>query len=216
VVAAKATARRGLIRVLTRVGGLPGLRTVSEIGMRVTFDQLAGDWDRIRADPVYKAGFEFALDELPGRIPQLADEPYAECNVLDVACGTGLASAVLHERFPHARVVGVDISEQMVRLAATNVPGVEFVAGTSAGLPFADGEFDLIVSVDGVFSEPELARVLAPDGAIALVYTRGKACPVARPVEGIAEGLTRAGLECQTHKGSPGPWVVWAYRSPQT
>lgn len=58
-------------------------------------------------------------------------------SVLDLACGTGIYSRILR-RWGAARVVGVDLSEDMVRVAraheAEDPLGVEYVVGDVAGL----------------------------------------------------------------------------------
>jgi SAM-dependent methyltransferase len=93
--------------------------------------------------------------------------------VLDVATGTGLAAAAAARR--GAQVVGVDVAEAMVEQARSLHPEVEFLQGDVYALPFADGGFDAVLCNFGLlhFGRPEdaageLARVLAPGGALAL------------------------------------------------
>lgn len=69
--------------------------------------------------------------------------------VLDLACGTGIFTRVFR-RWGAARVLGVDISEDMVRVAraheADNPLGVEYVVGDVAALGDL-GQFDCAVGV---------------------------------------------------------------------
>lgn len=71
-----------------------------------------------------------------------------EC-VLDAGCGSGRLTRVLAEGLPRGRVVGLDLSRNMVQLARQNLadlgPRVEFVAADLAALPF-NACFDGIVS----------------------------------------------------------------------
>jgi SAM-dependent methyltransferase len=97
--------------------------------------------------------------------------------VLDVATGSGNAAvaAVRHG----CEVVGVDYVPKLLqrgreRVAAEGLP-VWFVEGDAQALPFADEEFDAVLSVYGVMFAPdqqatadELVRVTAPGGTIAL------------------------------------------------
>lgn len=92
---------------------------------------------------------------------------------LDVATGPGYVAARAAER--GASVVGVDVAEEMVALARTQQPGIEFVRGDAEELPFADGSFDAVVANFMILhvAKPERAaaeahRVLPPGGRVAL------------------------------------------------
>jgi SAM-dependent methyltransferase len=95
--------------------------------------------------------------------------------VLDAACGVGYGSAVL-ARGGAKRVVGIDTSEAALRAArAGAIPETEFVSADIRALPFADGEFDLVVSFETIehVEDPEraldeLRRVLAPEGVLVI------------------------------------------------
>src|SRR4051794_5019996 len=82
--------------------------------------------------------------------------------LLDVGCGTGNA-ALLAAR-AGADVVGVDPATRLLavareRAAASGVDA-EFVEGRAEALPFADGYFDVAISVFGVIFADD------PEGAI--------------------------------------------------
>lgn len=182
------------------------LRPLGELGMRLLFDNVAGRWDAIRSDPVYLDALRSALDELPTR---RGSDDFTPTTALDVACGTGLATRVLVDRFTRARVSGIDIAPSMVTLAREAVPEATFVAGSALELPFEDGEFELVVALDGVFSTRELTRVTAPGGAIVIVYSRGGSIPVRRDVGELATAFAAEGLE--TASRADEAWVVWAW-----
>ncbi len=42
--------------------------------------------------------------------------------ILDIGCGSGNSSRVLKERFPSAKITGIDSSEDMIESAAGKVP----------------------------------------------------------------------------------------------
>lgn len=69
-------------------------------------------------------------------------------HVLDVGCGPGNSTRVLRERFPDARILGVDSSPEMIAAARTNLPEGEF-ALCDAGKelpPLGVGRFDVVFS----------------------------------------------------------------------
>ncbi|MBW1645751.1 MAG: class I SAM-dependent methyltransferase, partial [Deltaproteobacteria bacterium] len=87
--------------------------------------------------------------------------------VLDVACGTADLSLAVRERNPGARVVGLDFSEEMLRLAAAKVArrglasSVVFVAGSAEELPFADNLFAGLTIAFGIRNVIDRPRALA-------------------------------------------------------
>jgi demethylmenaquinone methyltransferase/2-methoxy-6-polyprenyl-1,4-benzoquinol methylase len=99
--------------------------------------------------------------------------------ILDVASGTAGVALQLAAR-SRARVVGVDLTEQMLRQGLRRVAAagltdrVGLVAGKAERLPFPDGYFDALTFTyllryvhDPQATLAELARVLKPGGAMA-------------------------------------------------
>ncbi|HXY38010.1 MAG TPA: class I SAM-dependent methyltransferase [Planctomycetaceae bacterium] len=62
-------------------------------------------------------------------------------SALDVGCGTGLSTRAIASVAD--RVVGIDASPEMLRLA-TSGPGIAYQQARAESLPFADWSFDLI------------------------------------------------------------------------
>ena len=102
-------------------------------------------------------------------------------HVLDVATGPGtLARLVAEILGPRSRVVGVDISPQMLAQAKAAPPvenGAElaFLEAPAENLPFPDAQFDAVLCQQGLhfFSDQlgalkEIKRVLKPGGRLAL------------------------------------------------
>jgi len=124
-------------------------------------------------------------------IPHLLNsvKPINGKKLLDVACGPGyVAEAALSMG---AKPVGVDFSEEMVRLAKARNPAIEFQEGDAQALRDADSSFDVLVMNFGVLhlSKPELAfseaaRVLRPTGRLGFtVWARPEHSPGAKLVE---------------------------------
>jgi ubiquinone/menaquinone biosynthesis C-methylase UbiE len=96
--------------------------------------------------------------------------------VLDVACGTGaLALAALERVGPEGALVGLDPSPDMLSVARRNSTQIDWREGQAEALPFADQQFDAVVSQFGfMFFEDragalrEMMRVLRPDGRLAV------------------------------------------------
>jgi demethylmenaquinone methyltransferase / 2-methoxy-6-polyprenyl-1,4-benzoquinol methylase len=99
--------------------------------------------------------------------------------VCDVATGTAGVALQLARR-THARVVGLDLSEEMLRRGLDNVreanmdARIQFVVGNGERLPFTDGAFDALTFTylfryveDPQATLRELARVVKPGGKIA-------------------------------------------------
>jgi len=91
--------------------------------------------------------------------------------VLDVGCGTGRFAAALVRR---SRVWAVDPSPEMLEVARRRAPGVRFKQASAYALPFKDAWFEratmwLVVHLlERPRAFPELRRVLAPGGRLAL------------------------------------------------
>ncbi len=97
--------------------------------------------------------------------------------VLDVAAGSG--AAAIHAAWIGAEVVAAELSPRLIaagrRAAADRGLDVEWVEADVEALPFADDDFDAVVSVLGAMFAPhhqqtadELVRVCRPGGVIAL------------------------------------------------
>jgi SAM-dependent methyltransferase len=96
--------------------------------------------------------------------------PPAGRRTLEVGCGEGRVVRDL-AALGH-RVVGLDASPTLLRLAREEDPEGEYVLGDAADLPFEDGSFDLVVAFNSLMdvqdmpgAVAEAARVLEPGGS---------------------------------------------------
>ena len=121
----------------------------------------------------------------------------ADSRVLDVATGPGFVAKAAIAR--GARVVAVDQSAAMVRIARQRVPGLDVRTGTAERLGLPDGAYDAVVGgfVLNHLARPEraldeLVRVLAPRGRLALTVWD---LPAANRATGlIGEVVTALGI----------------------
>lgn len=123
--------------------------------VRERYDRLAGEYDRRWAEYI-RASSRHTLARAriaPGEM------------VLDVGCGTGAI-----QRASGLDIIGLDLSPGMLARATGPRAAADVVA-----LPFADGDFDVVVSASSLHYWPdpvralvEIRRVLKPRGRLVL------------------------------------------------
>jgi ubiquinone/menaquinone biosynthesis C-methylase UbiE len=115
-------------------------------------------------------------DHLPIVLPVLDRMRIAPAgNILDLGCGAGWLAPLLAEQVPEGRVVGMDVSDEMIRRARRNyadLDSVLFVVGEAEEIPWDANFFDRVISVESAYYWPdpqralqEIFRVLAEDGS---------------------------------------------------
>lgn len=104
-------------------------------------------------------------DHLPIVLPVLDQMKLApDENVLDVGSGAGWLVRLISERVPEGRVIGMDISDEMVRRARRNYVEVEnamFVIGGVDEIPWDANFFTHAISVESAYYWPDPARGLS-------------------------------------------------------
>ncbi len=103
---------------------------------------------------------------------------------LDVACGPGHLSINMARDLAIEEMIGVDLSEEMVKTASTNarsrdLANIRFEHGNATSLRFDDQSFDLCTMMDAAHHLPsldavssalgELERVCKPDGHVVIM-----------------------------------------------
>lgn len=100
-------------------------------------------------------------DHLPITLPVLEMMRLAPTdNVLDVGCGAGWLSRRLAELVPEGRVVGMDISDEMIRharRASVDFDNLMFVTGEVAQIPWQPHFFSHVISVESSYYWPDPA-----------------------------------------------------------
>lgn len=115
-------------------------------------------------------------DHLPITLPVLEKMRIgAADNVLDVGCGAGWLSRRLAKLVPQGRVVGMDVSDEMIRharRASTDFENLMFVTGEVQEIPWEPNFFTHTISVESSYYWPdsaagirEIFRVLKPGGS---------------------------------------------------
>lgn len=142
--------------------------------------------------------------------------------VLDLGCGAGMDLLLAAERVgPHGRVIGVDMTDEMIARARENVAraghaNIEVRKGLIEALPLASSSVDWVISNCVINLSPEkdrafaeIARVLKPGGTMVISDTVATNLPKwvkrssflycncvsgAISEEAYLEGLRKAGL----------------------
>jgi ubiquinone/menaquinone biosynthesis C-methylase UbiE len=119
-------------------------------------------------------------DHLPITLPVLEKMWLAATdNVLDVGCGAGWLSRRLAKMVPQGRVVGMDISDEMIhhaRRASVDFDNLIFVTGEVAAIPWQPHFFSHVISVESSYYWPDPAagikdifRVLTEGGSASIL-----------------------------------------------
>jgi arsenite methyltransferase len=152
--------------------------------------------------------------------------------VLDLGCGSGWATRLVANRFKPKKIVGVDISDEMVRRATEQSKGIaniEFLHGAAEKIPLPDRSIEKIFSIESFYYWPdqmtglqEVKRVLAPGGKLFILinlykdnhYSLRWAGELKVPVHALSEAeyidlLHQAGFKgieaCRIPDSSPTP-----------
>jgi SAM-dependent methyltransferase len=149
--------------------------------MTTTNDQIsptpAHDWRAAgaawgsRANDWACFGEQYAIDMALAVLPRLELGPGTA--VLDIACGAGLVARLADAT--GASVSGIDAAEELIAVARSRTPGADLRVGSMFALPWADGSFDAVMSINGIWGGcgdalDEAFRVLKPRGRIAISF----------------------------------------------
>ena len=147
--------------------------------LRSLYSRFSSFYDESMVDDL-----EYRAPALLGRAVASALGAHADLDVLDLGCGTGLAAAQLRTRA--RRLVGVDLSDSMVKVARTRgLYDALHVAEVTAFLTQTDRDaFHLITACDSLIYFGDLRQVivpaaqwLRPGGLIAFTVERSDRAP---------------------------------------
>jgi SAM-dependent methyltransferase len=161
-----------------------------------------------RAGPTHLAPLAAALLEV---------RPEPE-RALDVGTGLGDGALLISREFPHARVRGVDLSEEMVRKAQERIGldpegRVAFKVADASRLPFEDDSFDLVAQLNVPPFFAEIGRVLRPGGFAIVAASWGDSTPFYTPDSVLERGFRKVGLE-ESKRGEAAEGTYFVARRP--
>ena len=131
---------------------------------------------------------------------KLSRRGFSQGRIIDVGCGSGATNLVLAERFPQAELVGIDLSDPLLKLARDAAAKtsfgdrVTFEKADVHQIPYEDDSFDVVINANMVHlvEHPlpmldEIERVLAPGGHLFIIDLR-------RSLLGLFEDEIRSAL----------------------
>ena len=68
--------------------------------------------------------------------------------ILDAGCGEGFIDALLVEKFTCVNIVGLEFTNEAIRIARQMNPSVEYIQGDIAQMPFQDNSFDIVICTE--------------------------------------------------------------------
>ena len=105
-------------------------------------------------------------------------DPERPYKILEIGCGPGALAGVLHRWYPKAEITGLDRDSAFLDFARAHEPGITFLEGDAACLPFEDQSFDVSISytvqehVEPSAFWGEQRRVLKPGGVCLCLSAR--------------------------------------------
>ena len=155
----------------------------AHLGPRIVvgmYELAASRYDRIKQfDPDWET--RFVGEPIAGAIEQLSG-----ARVLDAGAGTGrVARALLPLVSSDLQLVCLEPSRKMLALGRQLAPGGTWLRGRVDPLPFPEGSFDIVVSLELLEFTPhpdqtlrELVRVLRPGGSLLVTNRVGREAPL--------------------------------------
>jgi Trans-aconitate methyltransferase len=131
--------------------------------------------------------------DLTSRI-RLQKKPH---KILDIGCGPGNSTHILAQQFPHACIIGIDSSENMIQVAKSTSIDLEadldfMICDAATGLPSLETDYDIVFSNAAIQWMPrhdELLRNmmgrLKPGGVMAVQTPLLEKHPLHRIIRGV-------------------------------
>jgi trans-aconitate 2-methyltransferase len=144
-------------------------------------------WDPGQYLRFYRDRQRPALDLLERILLETAED------IVDLGCGPGHITRILHSRWPLAQVIGVDRSAEMLEQAAAGAPGIqwrqadlaEWQPDHSVDLIYANASLHWLDDHQALF--PRLMTCLKPGGCLAVQMPRNHDRPAHQAAVEVAE-----------------------------
>jgi ubiquinone/menaquinone biosynthesis C-methylase UbiE len=118
-------------------------------------------------------------------VDKLVSRGFHRGRIIDVGCGFGAMNVVLAHRFVDSEIVGIDLSDPLLRLANRSAQAadlgdrVKFEKADVHQIPYDDDSFDVVINTNMVHlvDDPvqmlnELERILVPGGCLFIADIR--------------------------------------------
>ena len=110
--------------------------------IKETYNKIAKDYYSLRTKENPQGWFYNELLEMPTTLKLLGN--IKNKKILDLGCGIGIYTKILIKK--RAKVKGIDISEEEIKIAKRENPKVEFRIGDAEKLPYKNEEFDIVLA----------------------------------------------------------------------
>ncbi len=149
-------------------------RLIFEPSMRSLYQNIdffnVGDWSQ-GASTLPEACETLVRRHIDPILPQTAGN--SPVRILDVGCGLGAGTEIIAKHYPHAEVVGINISYRQIAYARQHHRLASYQVMDASNLMLPNEYFDLAVSVEAAFHFPSRAaflrsayRVLKPGSSL--------------------------------------------------
>ncbi|TDW92690.1 methyltransferase domain-containing protein [Kribbella sp. VKM Ac-2566] len=203
-----------LVRLIPADPGKPA-RKEAAASRRMSLDLALhpSTWSAEQADETVRRYTELAPvwdDERGGYRPvPLADAlerggPWPQGLCLEVGCGTGLLSGLLHGVW--SEVISLDLTWAM--LSRSTEPWR--IVGDASRLPVATASARAVVLADVPLFADEVVRTLAPDGVLVWSNALGEDAPHHVPIPTVLAALESVSGESWSAVTSHAGWGLWA------
>ena len=162
--------------------------------------------DNERSINATREGFEKSFSEAEFYNKQTRDEKHLNdiigflgiksgMKILDLGTGSGYLSFPIAKMYPEAEIKGLDILEKTLeanreRARRDNISNIRFVSYNGIDFPFADEEYDMIITRYSLHHFPEIEksisearRVLKPHGTLFISDPAPNDCDISRFVD---------------------------------
>lgn len=102
------------------------------------FDEISGYYDKM--NNFISLGTHYFIKKIALKSLKIKQNSY----ILDICCGTGDFTQIIDKIEPKAKVIGLDNSVEMLKLAKYKNPQKVFMHGDCINLPFKNSEFDYV------------------------------------------------------------------------
>lgn len=145
---------------------------------RAAYNTVAATYAELVGDTSFEAGIDLAMVE--HFLQQVGIN--REAQVLDAGCGAGRMMTYLKQLDPSVQLTGIDLAPGMVARARRNHPDRRIEEGDLAALPFANAQFEGLLSWYSIIHTPtselprivaEFRRVLRPGGLLLVAFHAG-------------------------------------------
>ena len=160
--------------------------------VRDLFDGLAPEWSSRHRD-----------DRMVPLVDALERGGVSASSCLELGSGTGPGTRLLSQHF--SRVFAFDLSPEMLR--RLDPAWADRIRADGCHLPLRDGSAEVLVLMNMLLFPAEVDRILATDGALVWVNSRGAQTPIHLCAEDVARALPGSWAGCAAQAGQ-GSWCV--------